>query len=157
MTVMGTDPAIKMLEITRSKPENRGIRFVQENPLRGGSFGDKEFDLAISFYVAHGLKAEDRGKLYAEMSRVAKEYVIIHDYNSQRALITSIAEWLEGGDRFHFIKNAEKEKKDCVAEMKCCFSGVSLIQIGAGANWYVWKPQTWAFPFLISCYYVCYL
>ncbi|HZK10496.1 MAG TPA: class I SAM-dependent methyltransferase [Clostridia bacterium] len=141
MKVTGVDPAIKMLDIGRRKSDNKGIVFLQGNALEGLEFEDKSFDLAISSYVAHGLEAGDRKRLYAEMSRVAKDYVIIHDYNNKRSLLTSFIEWLEGGDYFHFIKHAEREMKDCLTEMTTCFSEVRVIQVGVRANWYICKPM----------------
>ena len=78
--------------------------------------------------------------MYAEMSRVARQYVIIHDYNKKRSFFTSIIEWLEGGDYFHFVKHAETEMKDCLAEMRTCFSEVFVIQVDVRANWYICKP-----------------
>lgn len=140
MNVTGVDPAIKMLNIAMSKPENKDIKFIQGNALEGLSFQDKSFDIAISSYVAHGLEAEDRKRLYAEMSRVARQYAIIYDYNNNRSFFTSIIEWLEGGDYFHFIKHAETEMKDCLAEMRTCFSEVRVIQVDVSANWYICKP-----------------
>ncbi len=141
MIVTGIDPAIKMLDIARSKRENSAIKFIQGNALEGLPFKDKSFDIAITSYVAHGLQAEDRKQLYTEMGRLAKEYVIIYDYNNKRSFLTSIIEWLEGGDYFHFIKHAEKEMKDCLVEMKTCFSEVSVINVDVRANWYICKPR----------------
>ncbi len=141
MTVTGIDPAKKMLAIGMSKSENKDIRFLQGNVMKGLSFGDNSFDLAISSYVAHGLEANERKRLYAEMSRVARKYVIIHDYNKKRSFFTSLIEWLEGGDYFHFIKHAEMEMKDCLAEMSACFSEVSVVQVDVMANWYICKPM----------------
>jgi ubiquinone/menaquinone biosynthesis C-methylase UbiE len=140
MNVTGIDPAIKMLDIAKSKAENKSIKFLQGNAIEGLPFKDKSFDIAISSYVAHGLQAEDRKQLYAEMSRLAREYVIIYDYNNKKSLLTSIIEWLEGGDYFHFIKHAETEMKDCLIEMRTCFSEVSVIQVDVRANWYICKP-----------------
>lgn len=140
MIVTGLDPAIKMLSVAKSKSENNNIEFLQGNAIERLPFEDKSFDIAISSYVAHGLQGEERKKLYAEMSRVAREYVIIHDYNKSRSLPTTIIEWLEGGDYFHFIKHSETEMKDCIAEMKTCFSEVLVIQVDVRANWYICKP-----------------
>lgn len=140
MNVTGIDPAIKMLDIAMRKPENKDIKFLQGNALEGLLFEYKRFDLAISSYVAHGLEAEDRKRMYAEMSRIAKEYVIIHDYNNKRSFFTSVIEWLEGGDYFHFVKHAETEMKDCLTEMRTCFSEVWVIQVDVRANWYICKP-----------------
>ena len=116
--VTGIDPAIKMLNIARHKPENNGIKFLQEDVLKGLSFNDKSFEIVISSFVAHGLKEDERRQMYLEMKRVAKNYVIIHDYNKNRALLTNIVEWLEGGDYFNFIKNVEFELRDCFSEVQ---------------------------------------
>jgi len=141
MQVTGIDPAIKMLNIATSKPENKGITFIQANALKGLPFEDKSFDLSIASYVAHGLKEEERKRMYAEMSRITRNYVIIHDYNDERSLLTSMIEWLEGGDYFHFIKSAEPEMKDCVSEMKTCFSEVRVTKVDTRANWYIGRPS----------------
>ena len=138
--VTGIDPAIKMLNVARSKPENKGITFIQADVLEGLPFEDKSFDVSIASYVAHGLKEKERKQMYAEMSRISKTYVIIHDYNEERSLLTSIIEWLEGGDYFHFIRNAEPEMKDCVSEMKTCFSEVRVRKVDKRANWYICRP-----------------
>lgn len=140
MNVTGIDPVIKMLNIAMSKPENKGIEFIQANALDGLPFKQKSFDVAIASYVAHGLVEEERKRMYAEMSRITRNYVIIHDYNNKRSILTTIVEWLEGGDYFHFIKNAEPEMKDCFSEMKNCFSEVRVINVGVRANWYICKP-----------------
>lgn len=140
MDVTGIDPAIKMLNVAMKIPKNKGIEFIQGNVLKGLDFEDKSFDIAISSYVAHGLVKEERKLMYAEMSRLARDYVIIYDYNKKRALGTSIVEWLEGGDYFHFIKNAEPEMKDCFSEMSACFSEVKVINVDVRANWYICKP-----------------
>lgn len=139
MVVTGIDPAKKMLEIAMGKPENKGIEFLEANVLEGLPFNDKNFDVAISSYVAHGLKAEERKRMYAEMSRIARKYVIIYDYNDERSLLTSIIEWMEGGDYFYFIKNAEPEMKDYFSEMKSCIPNVRVINVDVRANWYICK------------------
>jgi len=141
MEVTGVDSAKNMLEIAKNKPENKNINFVNGNVLKKLPFNDKSFDIAIASYVAHGLKTHERKKMYAEMSRVAKEFVILHDYNDKRGLLTNIIEWLEGGNYFHFIKNAELEMKDCLIEIKNCFSEVYAINVDIRANWYICKPN----------------
>ncbi len=140
LTVTGIDPAGNMLEIARNKQKNNDIKFVQADVLEGLSFKDNSFDVAIASYVAHGLKAEERKCMYAEMSRVTKKWVIIYDYNDNRSLLITIVEWLEGGDYFHFIKNAEPEMRDCFSEMKSCFSKVKAINVDESAAWYICKP-----------------
>lgn len=141
MDVTGVDPAIGMLKNAMRKPNHRGIAFLQADAVEGLPFENKTFDLAIASFVAHGMKSSERLKLYAEMSRVAKHYVIIHDYNQRRTLLTTIIEWLEGGDYFRFIQRAEGEMKDCVSELNACFTEVTVIPVDKGANWYICKPS----------------
>ncbi len=140
MEVTGLDPASRMLEVARGKAGNKGVNFVQADVLERLPFEDKSFDISIASYVAHGLDSHERQQMYAEMSRVAREWVIIHDYNDKRSPFVSFVEWLEGGDYFHFIKNAEAEMKDCLTELEECFSQVDVVSVGARANWYIGKP-----------------
>lgn len=133
MNVTGVDTAIKMVNIGKSKAENKNIEFIQGDILKGLPFPDKSFDIAIASYVVHGLKSEQRKQMYAEMNRIAREYVIIHDYNKERSLLTSIIEWLEGGNYFEFIENGE-------SEMKAYFLKVEIINVDVKANWYICKP-----------------
>lgn len=141
LEVTGIDPAERMLQVAKGKPENSKVEFILGSVLDGLSFEDNSFDIAIASHVAHGMKEDSRKKMYKEMSRVAREYVIIHDYNNKRTPITSFVEWLEGGDYFHFIEHAEPEMRDCMKEMENCFSEVRVINIGKNSNWYVCKPN----------------
>ncbi len=140
LSVTGIDPARKMLNIAMSKPENEEVNFVEADALKGLPFDDQSFDIAIASYVAHGLKSEERMIMYAEMSRVSKEWVVIYDYNDRRSALVTFIEWLEGGDYFHFIRNAEPELKDCVSEMKSCFAEVRVVDVDHRAAWYLCKP-----------------
>jgi len=140
LEVTGIDPAEKMLEIARKKPENRTVRFARANVLEGLPFEDKSFDIAIASYVAHGMKQEDRKRMYAEMSRVTKSRVIIYDYNEKRSLLTTIVEWMERGDYFNFIRSAESEMKNCVSELGKCFSEVKVVTVDKRAAWYICTP-----------------
>ena len=165
LKVTGIDPAVRMLNIARrkanvrlkanaghkinvtqavdpvNKPDDVGIQFLEANVLKTLPFADNSFDIAISSYVAHGLQAEDRKKMYAEMSRVASRAVIIHDYNDRRSPLVTLVEWLEGGDYFRFIRQAEREMKDCLVEMKACFSDVRVVNVSKRANWYIGRPR----------------
>ncbi|MFA9424045.1 MAG: class I SAM-dependent methyltransferase [Sedimentibacter sp.] len=142
LTVTGVDGAEKMLNIAIKKPENKKINFVHTNILEKLPFNDKVFDISIASYVAHGMQQSERKILYAEMSRVTKHKVVIYDYNKKRALLTTIIEWLEGGDYFHFIKNAENEMNDCAYELKGCFSEVKVVDVDVRASWYICTPIT---------------
>ncbi len=133
LAVSGADPSGAMLKVAERKKGNRSIAFTRANALKRMPFEDGSFDLTFTSYVLHGLKAADRKTMYAEMSRVAKNYVIIHDYNEKRSLHTTIVEWLEGGDYFGFIKNAPREISDS-------FDQVRTVAVGSGAVCYICKP-----------------
>ncbi len=139
--VTGIDPSKNMLRTAKKKTENASIRFIQANVLDGLPFENQTFDFSIASYVAHGLKPNDRKRLYAEMSRVTQSMVIIYDYNARRGLLTTLVEWLERGDYFHFIRHAESEMKACVFDGKECFSEVLVIEIGKRAAWYIGRPS----------------
>jgi len=141
MEVTGIDPAEKMIQIAKRKTGNSGIKFYEKNVLEGLPFADKIFDIAISSYVLHGLSADERKKIYFEMSRLANKYVIIHDYNKKRSLLVSIIEWIEGGDYFNFIKNAEPEMKECKLDLEKCFLDVRVLNVDIRANWYICVPK----------------
>ena len=128
------DPAQKMLDTASKKQGERNITYVNANVLEGLPFEDKSFDVSISSYVAHGLKEDERKRMYTEMSRVTKELVIIYDYNEKRALATDIIEFLEGGNYFSFIKNAKNE-------LRAFADDLQIYNVGPKASWYVFKPM----------------
>ncbi len=138
--VTGVEPAAAMLRAASKKAQNKAIRFVHADVLHNLPFDDKHFDLSIASYVAHGLQPEERKKMYAEMSRVTRHKVIIHDYNQNRALGTNIVEWVERGDYFNFIKTAESEMSNCEHELNACFSDVQVIDVETRAAWYICTP-----------------
>jgi ubiquinone/menaquinone biosynthesis C-methylase UbiE len=112
LSVTGIDPAEGMIEIAKKKSISKEIEFIEANVLTGLPFADKSFDVSISSFVAHGLNKSERQIMYDEMKRVTKNLIIIYDYNEHRGLITDIAEWLEGGDYFNFIKTIKHELKE---------------------------------------------
>ena len=141
LRVTGIDPAAKMLDAARRRKENKGVRFIQANALEQLPFPDKSFDISFASYVAHGLKKEERRRMYAEMSRVTRHRVIIHDFNKNRGWLISFVEWLERGDYFRFIRAAEEEMRNCVSDMAECFSQVSVIDVDTHASWYICTPK----------------
>ncbi len=136
--IIGVDAAFKMLKKAVKRSSN--VAFIQANILDKLPFDDKCFDVSIASYVAHGMDRNDRKLMYAEMSRVTGSKVIIYDYNEKRSLLITIVEWLERGDYFHFIKNAEHEMKNCFSEMSECFSEVKVVNVDAQAAWYICTP-----------------
>ena len=141
LAVTGVDPAKKMLNIARKKLADTDVRLLEANVLDKLPFADNSFDISIASYVAHGMQKPERKNLYAEMSRVAKSQVIIYDYNQNRSFLTSLVEWMERGDYFHFIKHAEDEMKKCVSEMQECFSEVKVVDVDERASWYICTPS----------------
>ena len=133
LRVTGIEPAKRMLKIGADKEENKGINFVECSTCSKLPFEDKSFDLSIASYVAHGLKPIERQKLFSEMSRLTKHFVIIHDYNDQRALLTSIIEWAERGDYFNFIKTVKRELNEH-------FKSVKVVNVKKQAAWYICEP-----------------
>ena len=133
LKVTGIDIAEKMVEKSKEKLQDTDVEIYHVDPNKEFPFPDKSFDIVISSYVAHGLKEDQRIKLYKEASRLAREKVIFHDYNKNRALLTTIIEWLERGDYFNFIKVAEKEMKEH-------FKTVKVVDVYERAVWYILEP-----------------
>ncbi len=133
LTVTGIEPVQKMLDVAMRNNVGQNIRFVKADVLERLPFGDKSFDIAIASYVAHGLKADERLAMYAEMERITKHLVIIYDYNKNRSMLTNAVEWLEGGDYFSFIRIAADE-------MATVFPEIRVTDVGARAAWYVCIP-----------------
>lgn len=136
LKVTGVDIAEKMVEISKEKLKDTDVEIYKIDPsrkCRKFPFPDKNFDIVISSYVVHGLKEDKRIELYKEASRLAREKVIFHDYNKNRALLTTIIEWLERGDYFNFIKVAE-------SEMEKHFKNVKVLDVYERAAWYILEP-----------------
>lgn len=133
LNVTGVDVAEKMVEKSKINLKGKDIKIYKVDPEKNFPFADKSFDLVISSYVVHGLKEDKRIDLYREASRLAKEKVIFHDYNKNRAILTTIIEWLERGDYFNFIKKAEDE-------MKGHFKKVKVVDVYERAAWYILDP-----------------
>lgn len=140
LNVTAVDGAEGMIKWAKKKNNNSAITFLHADVLAPLQLEDKRFDLAITSYVAHGMMEHERKRLYALMSRLAINYVIIHDYNDKRGFLTSIIEWMERGDYFTFIKQAKEEMEKCVSELKTCFDTVEVVQVGKRANWYICTP-----------------
>lgn len=130
LRVTGVDPSTGMLNQATRRTEDEYIEFINIIPGEELQFQDKSFDLVISSYVAHGLKPEERISLYKEMKRVAKDQVILHDYNKNRAPLTTTIEWLEQGDYFNFIKVVKEELDDI-------FDEVRVVDVDTRASWYI--------------------
>lgn len=118
LSVTGIDPAKGMVETAKKKSKYKDIEFIEGNVLTGLPFEDKSFDISVSSFVAHGLNKNERQIMYDEMKRITKHLIIIYDYNEHRGLITDIAEYLEGGDYFNFIKIIKDELNNKFSDVK---------------------------------------
>ena len=123
-----------MLKTARKKNKGLGIEFILGDSEKRLPFEDDSFDFVAASYVAHGMKEDERKRLYKEMKRVARYLVVFHDYNDKKRIGTSIIEWLERGDYFNFIKSVPDD-------FKSVFSEVKVIDINENAAWYVCKVE----------------
>ena len=126
----GVDAMPSMIAMAKNNLKNTEVRLVRADILKKLPFEDKSFDIAISSYVLHGMKKDEREQLYNEMSRIARNAVIFHEYNQNRNVFTNIIEWIEGGDYFAFIKVAGQE-------MKQYFGQTEMIDVDKRAAWYI--------------------
>lgn len=133
LQVTGVDPAENMVQKSKENLKDTDVEIYKANANEIFPFEDKSFDIVISSYVAHGLKPVDRINLYKEASRLAKEKVIFHDYNENRAVLTTVIEWLERGDYFNFIKVVKDEMNEHFKEVK-------MVNVYERAAWYILDP-----------------
>lgn len=131
--VTGIDASPRMIDMAKRNNRSSGTWFAVGNALEGLPFEDKSFDLVISSYVAHGIKKTARPRFFTEAKRLATTQLIFQDYNKKRKLLSDIVEWLEGGNYFDFIHNAEEE-------MKGIFSSVDMRSFAAQIAWYICTP-----------------
>ena len=130
LQVTGVEPVERMLRIAKKRNADIDADCVRADVLEGLPFEDDAFQISISSYVAHGMKKEDRLRMYREMARVTEKKMIIYDYNQERRLANDFVEWLEGGDYFNFIKVVEDE-------LRVEFGNVSKRNVDKRAAWYV--------------------
>lgn len=135
LDVQGSEISAGMRKAAKSKLESYNIKVVKADVLAGLPFADDSYDMAIASFVAHGLKTEDRLKMYTEMKRVAKKLVVLVDFNENRSILTDIVETLEGGDYFNFIKSVKDE-------LNSSFPKVDIIPTGVRSSWYVCYKST---------------
>ena len=109
---------------------SNGVDCERIDLTEGLPYEDNSFDLVTAAYLAHGLTEDKRKILYNESKRVAKDYVIFHDYRDNNYKIIDIIEFLEGGDYFNFIKKVP-------GEMEEYYNNVNKIKVGPWNNWYI--------------------
>jgi SAM-dependent methyltransferase len=92
-------------------------------------YTDKQFDVVLTSFVLHGLKAKDRLHVLHEMKRVA-ELVIVYDYYGKRHFFTDIVEFVEQGDYFNFMKQFK-------GEFRSFFPEYAIFPINTGSALYI--------------------
>ena len=139
--VTGVDVSKNMLKVAQRKTAGSPIRFVHADVLKGLPFENHSFDVVFASFVAHGMKKSERMKLYREMGRLAKNMVILHDYNANQNIFVSLIEWLEGGDYFRFIREIDAEMDACMKTLPSRWYHHHIINVKKHASLYICKKD----------------
>ncbi len=107
--VHGVDAAPNMVKIAKKKLHKYPVTIHGADVLEGLPFARDVFDVAVSSYVLHGLKEEERLKMYAEMKRVSRNFVVFYEHSFTPSLPIRVAERLEGGEYFAFKERVSEE------------------------------------------------
>jgi len=127
---VGADFSDKMLK--EAKAKHPDFRFEKTRAEDLSIFQDNEFDIVTASYVLHGVKKEPRSKMLKEMKRVAKEFVVIHDFYGKTAPFVQFLEFMERSDYKYFKKNFGKE-------MNSHFEEAKMIDTETGTGLYIGK------------------
>ncbi len=131
----GVEASSLMHRVAKKKLKHTQVRLHQEDVLKGCmQCPDKSYDMAVSSYVIHGLKKSDRFKFYREMNRIAKKRIVLYEHSETPSMGIRIAELLEGGRYFSFIKIAEKE-------LKSFFGNVISLQLSKRITLFIIEPD----------------
>ncbi len=125
---VGTDFSKKMLN--QAKKNHPNIEFIHADGENLSSFKDNSFDVVTASFVLHGMKAPERDIVLKEMKRVARKYVMIHDFHDKTATFIKFLEFMERSDYKNFKKNFRKE-------MSQHFDKTELIVAKRGTGVYV--------------------
>lgn len=86
--------------------------------------------MVLSSYVLHGLSSNLRQQIYKEADRLSSGQILFYDYNQKRRWFTDIAEWVEGGDYFGFVRQGERE-------MRTYFNQARRVDVGPQTALYI--------------------
>lgn len=109
--VLGLDNADRMLQKAQKRYNTKSnLEFTKGDALSLSLYPDKSFDLVTSSFVLHGFNKEKRQLILEEMKRLARSWIVIHDYGYERAhWFALFLEILEASDYFHFYRNFQRE------------------------------------------------
>jgi len=127
---VGVDFSDKMLKEARAKHPD--FRFEKASAENLGIYQDNEFDIVTASYVLHGVTKEHRTKMLKEMKRVAKDFIVIHDFLGRTAPFVQFLEFMERSDYKYFKKNFNKE-------MSKHFDNSKIIDTEKGTGLYIGK------------------
>ena len=125
--VLAVDGSKAMVRVMRRL--NPDMRVDQLDITQELPFEDKQFDVVLTSFVLHGLKAKDRLHVLSEMKRVA-DLVIVYDYYGKRHLFTDIVEFVEQGDYFNFMKQFN-------GEFRSFFPEHAIFPVNSGSALYI--------------------
>lgn len=110
----GVDFSDKMLfEAQKVHPDLEFVKAAGEDLT---FFKDKSYDVVTATFVLHGMKSDKRKRVLLEMKRVAREFVVIHDFYGKTEWITRILESLEKSDYKNFKLNFSSEMQSVFSE-----------------------------------------
>lgn len=124
LAVDGSKAMIKVIKRLNPNMKVEHLDITQTLP-----YASKQFDVALTSFVLHGLKVKDRLHVLSEMKRVA-DLVIVYDYYGKRHFFTDIVEFFEQGDYFNFMKLFK-------GEFRSFFSEHSIFPINSGSALYI--------------------
>ncbi len=129
-SVTGADFSEKMIQ--QAKKNHPEMDFIIADAKNLSRIPDNSYDIVTASYVLHGTKRSIRAKILSEMKRVAKEFVIVHDFMGKTHFSIQILEWLERSDYHNF-------KKTFAEEMNMFFSDTVFLDVGKGTGIYIGK------------------
>jgi ubiquinone/menaquinone biosynthesis C-methylase UbiE len=127
-SVTGVDKSPKMLKEAKKKhPE---LTFVEASAGNLSQFHDNTFDIVTASFVLHGVTEPIRTQFMAEMKRVSKHYVAVHDFAGHTQWFVRFLEFMERSDYNHF-------KQHFCEEIKPLFTTVKKIELTTNNGLYI--------------------
>ncbi len=128
---IGSDFSQRM--ILQATKNNKNLNCILQKDSSLSVFPDKSFNLVTATFVLHGMKSEKRLELLKEMKRLAKDYVVVHDFYRGTPLLVRLLEFLERSDYVNF-------KKSFKNEMSQMFTETFIVESESGNALYFGKP-----------------